>query len=247
MRRLLINIYYSFPIQLLLLHFRNYQILLVIWAILVSTINSGLLKNFGADSLFFVPEYMANHAEVYEPNVLNHDLNAHLAKLKKNGWGDETEIHAMSQMFEMDFEIWVPDRDNGAVTQTEYPEGKDCIALAYYPGVHYDYLHKLRINLSPPCLESNVIKSKGSGLVVLEELDSPVVKGELHTQTTGIIGLEDGNLDPGRCNLNGSPDIIAESKQSGNTSLLPVDPSLFVTKSDEGPSLNVNQESSGPK
>ena len=194
-----------------------------------------------------VIEYMANHAEVYEPNVLNHDLNAHLAKLKKNGWGDETEIHAMSQMFEMDFEIWVPDRDNGAVTQTEYPEGKDCIALAYYPGVHYDYLHKLRINLSPPCLEPNVIKSKGSGLVVLEELDSPIVKGELHTQTTGIIGLEDGNLDPGRCNINGSPDIIAEFKQSGNTSLLPVDPSLVVTKSNEGPSLNVNQESSGPK
>jgi hypothetical protein len=58
MRRLLKNIYYSFPIQLLLLHFRKYQILLVIWAILASTINSGLLKNFGADSLFFVPEYM---------------------------------------------------------------------------------------------------------------------------------------------------------------------------------------------
>ena len=58
MRLLLKNIYYSFPIQLLLLHFRKYQILLVIWAILASTINSGLLKNFGADSLFFVPEYM---------------------------------------------------------------------------------------------------------------------------------------------------------------------------------------------
>ncbi len=57
-RLLLKNIFYSFPIQLLILHFRKYQILLVIWAILISTINSGFLENFGADSLFFVPEYM---------------------------------------------------------------------------------------------------------------------------------------------------------------------------------------------
>ncbi len=58
MRLLFKNIFYSFPVQLLILHFRKYQILLVIWAILTSTLNSGLLKTFGADSLFFVPEYM---------------------------------------------------------------------------------------------------------------------------------------------------------------------------------------------
>ncbi len=58
MRLLFKNIFYSFPIQLLILHFRKYQILLVIWAVLTSTINSGFLENFGADSLFFVPEYM---------------------------------------------------------------------------------------------------------------------------------------------------------------------------------------------
>ena len=58
MRLLLKNIFYSFPIQLLILHFRKYQILLLIWAILTSTLNSGFLKDFGADSLFFVPEYM---------------------------------------------------------------------------------------------------------------------------------------------------------------------------------------------
>jgi hypothetical protein len=58
MRPLLINIFYSFPVQLLILHFRKYQILLIIWAILASTVNSGFMKSFGADSLFFVPEYM---------------------------------------------------------------------------------------------------------------------------------------------------------------------------------------------
>lgn len=58
MRTLLNNIYNSFPIQLLILHFRKYHVLLIFWILLASTINSGFLKSFGADALFFVPEYM---------------------------------------------------------------------------------------------------------------------------------------------------------------------------------------------
>lgn len=58
MRSILKSIFYSFPLQLLILHFRKYQILLIIWAILTSVINSGFMRSFGADSLFFVPEYM---------------------------------------------------------------------------------------------------------------------------------------------------------------------------------------------
>lgn len=58
MRALLNNIFYSFPVQLFLLHFRKYQVLLIFWFILASTINSDFLKSFGADALFFVPEYM---------------------------------------------------------------------------------------------------------------------------------------------------------------------------------------------
>ena len=60
MRLLLKNIFYSFPIQLVILHFRKYQILLFFWILLVSTINGGFMKNFGADGLFFVPEYLGN-------------------------------------------------------------------------------------------------------------------------------------------------------------------------------------------
>ena len=58
MKPLLKNIFYSFPIQLFILHFRKFQILLFFWYILASTINSGFLKNFGADALFFSPEYL---------------------------------------------------------------------------------------------------------------------------------------------------------------------------------------------
>jgi len=58
MKALLKNIFYSFPVQLFILHFRKYQILLLFWYLLFSTVNSQFLKNYGADALFFVPEYM---------------------------------------------------------------------------------------------------------------------------------------------------------------------------------------------
>src|SRR4051812_12368748 len=50
------NIYYSFPVQLFILHFRKYQILLLFWFVLASTVNSGFMKSYGADALFFAPE-----------------------------------------------------------------------------------------------------------------------------------------------------------------------------------------------
>ncbi|MEN9570319.1 MAG: hypothetical protein RL172_1550 [Bacteroidota bacterium] len=60
MRRLINNIFYSFPVQLFILHFRKYQVLLLFWYLLFSTVNSQFLKSYGADALFFVPEYMGN-------------------------------------------------------------------------------------------------------------------------------------------------------------------------------------------
>jgi len=50
----------SLPIQLLFLHFRRYQVLLVFWFVLFSTIDGAFMKNYGADSLFLAPEYLGN-------------------------------------------------------------------------------------------------------------------------------------------------------------------------------------------
>src|SRR5436190_14747464 len=58
MKPLIKNIYYFFPVQLFILHFRKYQVLLLFWFILFSTINSNFMKLFGADALFFAPEYL---------------------------------------------------------------------------------------------------------------------------------------------------------------------------------------------
>jgi hypothetical protein len=52
--------YHSFPVQLLFLHFRKYQVLLLFWFILFSTVNGNFMKTFGADSLFLAPEYLGN-------------------------------------------------------------------------------------------------------------------------------------------------------------------------------------------
>ncbi len=51
---------YSFPIQLVLLHIRKYQVLLVFWLVLFSVVNGTFMKTFGADSLFLAPEYLGN-------------------------------------------------------------------------------------------------------------------------------------------------------------------------------------------
>jgi hypothetical protein len=50
--------YYSFPVQLVLLHFKKFQILLIFWIILFSTLNGGFMSSFGANALFFSPEYL---------------------------------------------------------------------------------------------------------------------------------------------------------------------------------------------
>lgn len=51
---------YSFPIQLVFLHFRKYQVLLVFWFVLFATVNGTFMKTFGADSLYLGPEYLGN-------------------------------------------------------------------------------------------------------------------------------------------------------------------------------------------
>lgn len=58
MRALLRKLYYFMPLQLVLLHFRKYQLLLIFWLILVSTILGNFAHHFGADSLFLSPEYL---------------------------------------------------------------------------------------------------------------------------------------------------------------------------------------------
>lgn len=54
------GIFYSLPVQLLFLHFRKYQILLVFWLVLFAVVNGSLMKSFGANALFLAPEYLGN-------------------------------------------------------------------------------------------------------------------------------------------------------------------------------------------
>lgn len=58
MKTIFHNFYYSFPIQLLLLHFRKAQVLLILWFILFLTISGYFMGSFGANTLFLAPEYL---------------------------------------------------------------------------------------------------------------------------------------------------------------------------------------------
>ncbi|MDP4263174.1 MAG: patatin-like phospholipase family protein [Bacteroidota bacterium] len=60
MKAWLNGFYHSFPIQLLFLHFRKYQVLLLFWFILFSTVNGTFMKTFGADALYLAPEYLGD-------------------------------------------------------------------------------------------------------------------------------------------------------------------------------------------
>ncbi len=60
MIRYLKAVYYSFPVQLILLYLKKYQLLLLFWVILFSTIHGGFMHSFGADALFLAPEYLDN-------------------------------------------------------------------------------------------------------------------------------------------------------------------------------------------
>jgi hypothetical protein len=54
------GIFYSLPVQLLFLHFRKYQILLLFWVLLFSIASGSFMKSFGADALFLAPEYLGD-------------------------------------------------------------------------------------------------------------------------------------------------------------------------------------------
>ncbi|MBO9571580.1 MAG: hypothetical protein J7497_05150, partial [Chitinophagaceae bacterium] len=58
MKPFLKGLYHSFPIQLVLLHLKRFQVLLLFWYILFTTIGGTFMNNYGADSLFLAPEYM---------------------------------------------------------------------------------------------------------------------------------------------------------------------------------------------
>ena len=58
MKKFFAGFFYSLPVQLVFLHFRRYQVLLLFWVILFATISGNFLKPYGADSLMLDPEYL---------------------------------------------------------------------------------------------------------------------------------------------------------------------------------------------
>jgi hypothetical protein len=54
------GIFYSLPVQLLFLHFRKYQVLLLFWVLLFSVVNGSFMKSFGTEGLFLGPEYLGD-------------------------------------------------------------------------------------------------------------------------------------------------------------------------------------------
>ena len=60
MKKYLLGIWYSFPVQLIFLHFRKYQLMLLFWVLLTSAVSGGFMSDYGANSLFLSPEYLGS-------------------------------------------------------------------------------------------------------------------------------------------------------------------------------------------
>lgn len=57
MKKWLTGFWFSLPVQLLFLHFKRHQILLLFWYILFATVGGKFMKSYGANYLFLAPEY----------------------------------------------------------------------------------------------------------------------------------------------------------------------------------------------
>ncbi|WP_290799030.1 patatin-like phospholipase family protein [Flavihumibacter sp. UBA7668] len=60
MKRRLKAIFYSFAVQLVLLHFKKFQILLIFWFALFGAVSGNFMASFGVDSLYLSPEYLGS-------------------------------------------------------------------------------------------------------------------------------------------------------------------------------------------
>ena len=69
MKPFLIGLYHSFPVQLVLLHFKRFQVLLLFWFLLFSTVGGAFMNSYGADSLFLGPEYL-NEVSPYSAAIM---------------------------------------------------------------------------------------------------------------------------------------------------------------------------------
>lgn len=58
MRERLQPLFRFLPVQLFLLHFRKYQLILIFWVILFAVVTGNMATHFGAESLFLSPEYL---------------------------------------------------------------------------------------------------------------------------------------------------------------------------------------------
>ena len=82
MKSFLRGLYHSFPVQLVLLHFKKFQVLLLFWFLLFSTVGGTFMHSYGADSLFLAPEYLGKVNEV-EAEILHTGFNVIVPQLEE--------------------------------------------------------------------------------------------------------------------------------------------------------------------
>ena len=115
-----------------------------------------------------IAEMLAN-SSVYSGSTVG-SLETHIASLRKIGWGDHTEIHAISKIYNRKIEIWEPGIAGIPTVRDSYLPSPGSLKLAYYPGSHYDALVPVEdwtpyADMGPVSSRSDALPAPGRPLI----------------------------------------------------------------------------------
>jgi hypothetical protein len=87
-----------------------------------------------------VLDEMRTHPEKYQ-GLVKSPWEKHLESIDAIGWGTESEIEAIQNLYGRRLEIWYPGLDGNPVQDLQYNSDTiGTIKLAYYPNKHYNVL-----------------------------------------------------------------------------------------------------------
>ena len=87
-----------------------------------------------------VLEEMRKHQDKYR-GLVKSPWEKHLESVDAFGWGTESEIEAIQNLYGRRVEIWYPGHDGQPVQDLQYNASETgTIKLAYYPNKHYNAL-----------------------------------------------------------------------------------------------------------
>ena len=103
---------------------------------------------------------MRAYPEKYQ-GMVKSPWEKHLESIDAIGWGTESEIEAIQNLYDKKIEIWYPGQDGKPVQDLQYNANTiGSIKLAYYPNKHYNVLTGEK-NIEVPLPNEGAVTNEG--------------------------------------------------------------------------------------